>query len=510
MNPRPLPVTAILAAGVGLGSAGDFLLRAPEGPGLNFSLLFAGLAASVAIVSLSGGPRLETEARVWLSVGVAFGAGLMWRGSELLRLLAFLGASLAFAFPAYRAGRAWVRRAGMLEMAGAAAAAGLYAALGSLRLLRREGRDAVGPEASRSAARTAARTALIGAVVAAGPLAVFGALFMSADAVFAGLVRDFVRIDLQAFTSHLMLAAVLSWLACGYLVGCASGTRMDALDEIARARLSLRPPEVATALGLVDLLFAAFVVVQFRYLFGGHGWVEVTPGLTYAAYAREGFFQLVVATALGLPWLLAIDALHGERQGSAHRLFQGLAGTQLLLLLAIVASAVQRMRVYLDAYGLTESRIVALAVLGWSALLVVWFGATVLRGRRAPFAFGALTSALGLVMLLQVANPAALAVSSHLDRAASPLTRGAEDGPTLDIPYLASLGSDAAPILVERLPQLNGSDRCIVARGLLSRWGPDLEPDWRAWNMADMEAREAVSAEAERLRTMARDGEACR
>ena len=40
------------------------------------------------------------------------------------------------------------------------------------------------------------------------------------------------------------------------------------------------------------------------------------------------------------------------------------------------------MRVYLDADGLSEGRFVAMAVLVWLALLVVWFGAPALRGRR--------------------------------------------------------------------------------------------------------------------------------
>ena len=47
MTDRCLPVTAILVAGVGMGFAGDQLLRASEGPGLNFFLLFVGLAVSV-------------------------------------------------------------------------------------------------------------------------------------------------------------------------------------------------------------------------------------------------------------------------------------------------------------------------------------------------------------------------------------------------------------------------------------------------------------------------------
>jgi hypothetical protein len=274
-------------------------------------------------------------------------------------------------------------------------------------------------------------------------------------------------------------------------------------------RPSFGTTELAIALGLVDLLFLGFVAVQFRYLYGGAEWVEVTPGLTYSAYAREGFFQLVAATALGLPWLLAADSLLAEREGVGRWVFRALAGAQLVLLLAIEASAVQRMQAYVAAYGLTEDRFVATAVLGWLTLLVLWFGATVLRGQRTPFAFGALASAFALVMFLHVANPTALVVRSQLDWAVAAATNAGESGPPMDTRYLASLGSDAAPTLVERIDELGEAGRCTVARSLLSRWGPERRSDWRSWNLADSRARHAVREELARLEAMAGEGEKC-
>jgi hypothetical protein len=234
--------------------------------------------------------------------------------------------------------------------------------------------------------------------------------------------------------------------------------------------------------------------------------VEVTPGLTYAAYAREGFFQLLAATALGLPWLLAADCLLGEREESARWGFQALAGAQLVLLLAIVASAVQRMRAYLDAYGLTEDRFVATAVLLWLALLVVWFGVTVLRGQRHGFAFGLVVSGFALVAFLHLANPTAYAARSHLDRAEAVPHVKTDSESRLDVTYLATLGSDATPILVERINELTEAAQSEVASALLSRWGPNREWDWRSWNLADWRARQLVRAEVERLRVMAEGG----
>ena len=58
---------------------------------------------------------------------------------------------------------------------------------------------------------------------------------------------------------------------------------------------------------VVDLLFLAFVLVQFRYLFGGAELVRGLTGMSYADYARRGFFELVAVAALSLPLLLLAD-----------------------------------------------------------------------------------------------------------------------------------------------------------------------------------------------------------
>lgn len=501
MTPRNLPVAAIAAAGLGLGTAADLLLRTPGGPGLNFALLFWGLAASVALVASAGDVRPSREAWTWIAVGALFGGALMWRGAELLRLATFGAAAAAFALAAFRGGGAWVGRAKVHELLEALGSSGLHAGLGAARLF------AVRAEGASNETRAVAGTIARGLLLAAVPLFVFGALFTSADAVFAGIARDLVAVDLRRFAGHAAAVAIVSWLASGWLAGFLGGTRLEALDPVRRARPTLRVGEVALALGLVDLLFLAFVAVQAGALFGGAAWVERTDGLTYAAYAREGFFQLVAATALGLPWLLAAHGLLGDRSPRARWIFRGFAGAQVGLLLAIVASAGVRMSAYVAAFGWTEDRIVASAVLGWLAAVVVWFGVTVLRDRPQRFAVGVVVGAYVLVAGLLAANPAARSAADQLDRRREATAEVATGAP--DARYLASLGSDAAPFLVERLDALTPEGRCIVARRLLARWGPDRPGDWRAWNRADQAARNAVLGALPRLEAAAGPGEGC-
>ena len=124
------------------------------------------------------------------------------------------------------------------------------------------------------------------------------------------------------------------------------------------------------------------MIVQFRYLFGADTLVQITPGLTYAEYARRGFFELVFAVVLVVPVLLAADWLLDRRIRRDALVFRGLAGVQIGLVLAIAASALQRLRLYHASYGLTESRFYAMVLLIWIGAMLCWLAATVLRGRR--------------------------------------------------------------------------------------------------------------------------------
>ncbi len=244
--------------------------------------------------------------------------------------------------------------------------------------------------------------------------------------------------------------------------------------------------------------------------------MRVTPDLTYAEYAREGFFQLMIAAALVVPWLLSADWLLGASGAArpstrSRRMYRSLAAGQLLLLLAIVASALQRMQAYQDAYGLTESRLLATAFLLWVSAIVVWFGGTVLVGRRTRFAFGGLVSGFALLAILHALNPDALIARRNLERAvlSSAEAAGPGSGPQLDLDYLASLGSDAVPALLGGLVELDGASRCRVARRLLRAWGPGVPTDWRSWNWSVERARELIGADAERLRRFAPRGSRC-
>jgi hypothetical protein len=485
--------TPILAAALLLGLTGDLLLRQVPW-GINFPIGILVLVAAVVLLARRFGG--ETRAVWWLAAeAVAFASAVAWRASAplvLLNVLAVMTALLLMPGALDRQGPGLVHSR-VRDYVASAVRSVLGAIGGSLFLL---GNDVRFGELTGSRRTRHLAGVVRGLVLAAPLLIIFGALFASADAVFERAVHRLLRFDVETLVSHVMVAAALTWLAGGFLRAAVLRHRRRALpaelemDPIARLGIV----EVAVVIGLLDLLFLAFVGVQVGYLFGGGALVERSAGMTYAAYARRGFFELMFVAVLALPVMLGANALLRRDAARDERIFRGLAAAMIVLLFVIMASAVQRMRLYTDQFGLTESRVYAIACMAWLAMVFTWFGATVLRGRLREFAVGALAAGALVIGTLNAIGPDGLIVRSNVARLA--------DGRPLDVKYIAWLGDDAVPELVRVYPRLTTDQQCLLRGRLLPMTGaavPGREAgrpaatDWRSWNIGRARARASVA-----------------
>jgi hypothetical protein len=244
--------------------------------------------------------------------------------------------------------------------------------------------------------------------------------------------------------------------------------------------------EWASTLVTVNLLFAAFLVVQVVYLFGGRAGME-TAGLSYAEYARRGFFELVAVSGLVVGLVLAVDWLT-QRPGARSRRLDLLNLMLIGQTGVVVASAVVRMRLYTDEFGLTELRLYTLVFMVWLAFVLAWTLGTVIRSKRDRFAFGAFCAGLVLALGLNLVNPDALIASVNLQRV-SPRV--------LDIQHLASLSNGAIPIVVEKIDGLTDEcQRFQLAMALLDRASAE---GWRSTSVDALTARFAIDSNRARL-----------
>ncbi|GAA1373347.1 DUF4153 domain-containing protein [Streptomyces beijiangensis] len=330
------------------------------------------------------------------------------------------------------------------------------------------------------------RTALVAAVL----LLVFGALFAGADAAFADLLGGLVpnvSIADGPWRTLLFLVGLVGALAAAHTAAAPlRWDRMRVRSGRARGRI-----EWAVPLVVLNLLFAAFIAVQLAVLFGGYDKVLQETGLTYAQYARQGFWQLLWATLL----TLAVIALALRWAPRDRTLVRSVLGTLCALTLVVVASALRRMELYVDAYGLTRLRISVAAMELWLGLVIVLIAAAGVWGARwlprAVAASGALA-----VLVFGLVSPDGLVAEQNVQRY--------QDTGKIDIGYFQDLSADAVPAL-DALPE---PERSCALAGITDRLGTEgsggTDRPWFATSVGESRARDIL-----RERPAVPDREAC-
>ena len=469
--------SAVALEAVLLGLAGDGLLRT-DALGINFFLW--NCCAVVAFLVLG---RLRSEGeRSWQWAftipPLFFASAFAWRDAEpllVLNMFALLTAYgvLAMVFLGHPRD---IRSATVLEYIEGAFGVGLSGAVGAIPLIAMDGALREQGERTR---RRAIMAVVRGLVIALPILLVFGSLLSSADAQFGRMMSALVDIDLEEAVGHLLFSGFIAWVVAGYLRGALVANRPLGIAPNVHSQWkpSLGIVELGVPLALLNVLFAIFVALQLPYLFGGVAHLQRVAGLTMAEYARRGFFELLAVAGLLLPLLLAGSALVKRTVPRHERTFRWLASTTLGLLALMMMSALQRMSLYTQSFGLTEDRIYATAAMLWLAVVFTLFALTVLRGRNAGFAFGAIVAGWLTITTLDVANPHAMIVRTNVERATS--------GAALDAAYVSKLSADAVPELVDALGRVSPETQCVIAKRLqevVKDRALGLPDDWRWWN----------------------------
>ncbi|UUY03604.1 DUF4173 domain-containing protein [Svornostia abyssi] len=435
-RPRLLRGSALAATAMILAAGAVVVAAAPAG------LALALTAAGVVGVLLAAGliPR-DGDARALLGCAVLLALAPLLRDAGWVvavdLMLAFCCAAVALAGDRSPAG----------VLRGPAWAVGLLPA----------GVGVVGSDLARGLPRTSGRDvapALRGAVLAATLVGVFGALFASADRAFAHLAQSALpdAPDVGGLPGRLLVAAAFA-AVIGALVLAEARLRLagPAPQRPAPSR-RLTPTEWIPGLVAVVVLFCAFVAVQLVVLFGGHEHVLETAGLTYAEYAHEGFGQLVIVTLLVLA-LLAASWRWVAAEGARRHLLRALLLVLCACTLVVVASALHRLDVYVEAFGATRLRVQAATLCAFLGGTVVFGAVAVLLGRAAWLPRAAVLLVAGTAVAVTVANPDRWIAERNVDRF--------ERTGQIDTYYLGSLSADAAPALA-RLPREERANAGLV------------------------------------------------
>ncbi|OCF87046.1 DUF4153 domain-containing protein [Nocardia brasiliensis] len=327
-----------------------------------------------------------------------------------------------------------------------------------------------GVERARSGAARREWGVALSAVVTLVLLGVFVPLLGGADATFAALFDAVTpRVDGGLAFQWIFLFTVLGLAAAGALYLLAAPL-LPASESAGGLRVrQLRRIEWVLPVGALTALFTVFVIAQFVALFGGDDYVQRTAGLTYAEYARTGFWQLSVVSILTLAVLLVVLRWADQATAGDRMWLRALLSAVAVLSLIIVASALGRMWTYQQAYGFTVLRLLVEVCELWLGLVYLLVLAAVLSLRRMWLVRTVLGTAMATLLALAVVNPERLIADQNIDRW--------QQGKPFDIGYLTVLSPDSLPA-IDRLPE---PMRTQVRESIHERMDSD---PWNGWNLS--------------------------
>lgn len=463
----------IMLLGLALGVLGNLLFY-QKALGLSFPIFI--LIAVLVTLAASRPAQTPIQLRnLWPVLPVLFFAGMVALRADgsiialnIMAVFALGGLTLHY-LPLPQP----LDEASIPDYIGAIISAGVFAAFGAIP----EVGDSLVWLRERNWQSRAAVAVVRGLVIAVPIILVFTALLVSADVVFADVVED--AWNLLAFNPDAslidqgLITLSIGWLAAGALAyGLARRVPKPAavtipadetVDEDAsfvygdedavpmpatpappkrktRPFIHLSMIETGIILGLVDALFAVFVLIQMRYFFGGADFI-IDRGLTYAQYARRGFFELVAVSVLTLGLALWLNHVTFRQERRANILFNALAFIVVGLTSVMLISASQRMYLYEEAYGFTHLRVFTHVFMLWLGVLFGFFLLSLFKIKTNIFTLGVLVTSIGYLFTLNVMNVDLYLAQRNIDRF--------YQGYALDLSSLGRLSADAVPAVMD-------------------------------------------------------------
>lgn len=489
VSPQPVKrpagwLTIQLAAGVALVALADFLFY-DHRLGISLALFLAALALASACLN-----PIRAEASRRRHAGFLIAAGLLpviedinWL-SVAIALLTTAASVRMLIEPRPLSWPEHLRAAVRLPVSGP------FRLLGDFARASRYGR--------RRQMKSGVLAGLLGWAVPLLLCAVFAALFVSANPLLESWLN---RIDIPAILSQLLSGRSLFWAAIlcliWPLVRMRSLRRRKRGDPKPSTKVTIADPlellgdlTIKRSLVLFNGLFAIQTAMDLAYLWGG---ASLPDGLSHASYAHRGAYPLVVTALLAAAFVLVAmrPSGAGARSPLVKLLVLAWVGQNILLML----SALLRLKLYVDAYSLTELRMAAfvwmLLVAGGLVLILV----QILSHRPVGWLVSANAVMLALMLYGYSFVDTAVVIANYNIRHSYEM-RGT--GQRIDIAYLWALGPGIIPALDRYAPRIAAvgnspsqvkwgwsQDKVASYRDGLAGRHRAAQIDWRAWSFRD-------------------------
>ena len=298
--------------------------------------------------------------------------------------------------------------------------------------------------ASKGKSKIIAKIAM--GVLIALPCMMFLLIMLSmADEVFRTAVLDSVVWIFNILSFEWWLRTIGGLIAASYLFGLLHW--LFASPQQKKASPTAQPvvkEDFSIVMSVVMLCIAAvytmFAFIQFRYLFSGAS--NLPGGISPTDYARNGFFELCVLSALNVALILFYVYCTRDKTGAKAKFAKGLNIFFCALTFVLLISSFYRMVIYTNSDGFTQLRFM---VFGFLIFEAVGLLITIYYILKPKFNMVGIYAAIALCyyLVLNVVPVDYFVAQSQVNRCLA--------GDTGGIRYVLTLSADAAPQIARLL-----------------------------------------------------------
>lgn len=282
--------------------------------------------------------------------------------------------------------------------------------------------------------------ALITAIVSGVVLIIVLALLSGADMVFSKGVENLFSDFFDVFRAEGIFRLYLSAFVTVYIFGSFYATNRTPAEKTEAEK----KPGLLSGFSPLFLLFALiaiyciFCAIQIKYLFLG---ATLPDGITHAEYARKGFFELLVVSAINLAIVLSSFAISRKRDKNK-KLILSLGYALLSITVFLLFCSFRRMQLYYLADGLTRMRtlVFIFLIFEFIGLIITFF---YLAKPKFNIIYIYFMLALSFWLSVNVISIDRIVAKNQVDLYL--------DGNRSDIYYVTGLSCDAAPELARIL-----------------------------------------------------------
>jgi len=323
------------------------------------------------------------------------------------------------------------------------------------------------PKEKNGKANTALRTVLLilaGLGCALIPTIVIIKL-LSYDDGFTAIIDkilDISFLDAIRFICDVVMGFTVATIIFGSLYGSKQRTACKA-DSSCESGIADKGglPRILLCAAVTPILavYVIFFISQWSYYVSA--FTGVLPGdLTFADYARSGFFQLCAVSGINAILLLLFNVLIKRTYKKRDHLRSIYSAVISLFTLVLIATAMSKMILYIDSFGLTQKRVYA----SWLMILLAATFIIVLLGqifRRIPIFPVIAVTAIVFFALIALHDVDGMIASYNVNAYLS------GDLTTVDVNAAEDLGASAVPALARLREELIASPASKDTKSLL-------------------------------------------